>query len=194
MLDATHNLPSDAHDRMCGQPHVLATPSSRIGWIVVHAYPQAEIWARDNLRQRGYQPYLPMMTAKRRDPVIRSLTHTVQRPLFARYLFVRFPGNWTPIRYCPGVYRIVSAAGKPNMASEAAISAVQAAEALAATPRPGKALWASGDAVSLVAGPFQGHPAVVLSVGSDMALVSLLMFGALREVAVGVDCLKARDE
>jgi hypothetical protein len=34
----------------------------------------------------------------------------------------------------------------------------------------------------------------VLSVGSDMALVSLLMFGALREVAVSLDCLRARDE
>jgi hypothetical protein len=47
---------------------------------------------------------------------------------------------------------------------------------------------------SLATGPFSGHQGVVMSVGHDMALVALMMFGQLREVAVQLDCLRARDE
>lgn len=171
-------------------------PGSRIhdGWIVVHSYPQAERWARDNLNRRGYETYLPLMAVSRRDRVIRSLHHTVDVPLFPRYLFVKFPGNWTPVRYCPGVYRIVSAAGKPNLASNAAVSALQAVEDVRASlPLPSRK-WAPGTPCVVGNGMFDEVPAVVLQVGTEMATVAMMWFGALREVTVQLDCLIARDE
>lgn len=186
----------DAQQQDVGPPRSDPMPGSRIhdGWIVVHSYPQAERWARDNLNRRGYETYLPLMAVSRRDRVIRSLRHTVDVPLFPRYLFVRFPGNWTPVRYCPGVYRIVSAAGKPNLASNAAISALQAVEDVRRSLPAAKALFQPGTPVAPITGVFQDCPAVVLKVGTDMILVSLMMFGALREILVQKDNLRLREE
>ena len=200
MTDAVIDTPSReryyATQQDVGSPCSSPTPSSRIsdGWIVVHSYPQAEQWARDNLTRRGYDCYLPFMAVRRRDRVIRSLFHTVNVPLFPRYLFVKYPGNWTPVRYCPGVYRIVSAAGKPNLASNAAISALQAVEDVRRSLPAAKQLFPPGTPVAPIAGVFQDCPAVVLQVGADMILVSLMMFGALREVLVQADNLRLRDE
>lgn len=171
-------------------------PCSRIsdGWVVVHSYPQAEAWAQANLTRRGYHVYLPLMAVRRRDRVIRSLWHTVDVPLFPRYLFVAYPGNWTPIRYCPGVYRIVSAAGKPNLASNAAISALQAAQDARRCPAAEEPEWAPGTPVAVSGGVFDGMPGIVLKVGNNMALVSMMMLGHLREIAVSFDCLRTRSE
>jgi hypothetical protein len=36
-------------------------------------------------------------------------------------------------------------------------------------------------------------PAVILSVGQDMALVSIMFLGELREVALDLDCIEPRD-
>lgn len=191
------NLKTVPNNGMWGKPYSAPTPSSRIheaGWIVVHSYPQAERWARDNLTRRGYNCYLPLMAVRRRDKVLKSLWHTVDVPLFPRYLFVKYPGNWTPVRYCPGVYRIVSAAGKPNLASNAAISALQAAEAVRASLPLQSRQWAPGTPCVVGNGTFDDVPAVVLQVGTDMALVAMMWFGALREVAVQLDALKARED
>lgn len=166
-------------------------PRSRMrGWIVVHSYPQAERWAQAQLHARGYETFLPLMAVRRRDRVIRSLWHVVETPLFARYLFVRFPGNWTPIRYCPGVYRIVSAGQTPSLASEAAVSALQALK-----PKPLiQGGFTPGTPVALSGGVLDGCQGVILKAGAEMALVSLIMLGQLREVSVSVDCLRERDE
>lgn len=44
-----------------------------------------------------------------------------------------------------------------------------------------------------MAGVFEGREAVVLAVGQEMVLVSILMLGALREVLVQHDALEARE-
>jgi hypothetical protein len=40
---------------------------------------------------------------------------------------------------------------------------------------------------------FQGHPAVVLAVGREKARIAIMLFGALREATVSLDCLKPRE-
>jgi transcription antitermination factor NusG len=189
-IDITSRPVVSTHQQDVGHACDSATqPSSRIsdGWIVVHSYPQAEAWAALNLERRGYHAYLPMMTVRRRDRVLRSMWHHVETPLFPRYLFVRFPGHWVPIRYTPGVYRIVSAAGFPNMASEAEISAVQATEAVRRSPPAQSARWAPGM-------PFEGMPAVITSVLDEQVQISMMMLGCFRSITVHADCLVARDE
>jgi len=116
-------------------------------------------------------------------------------PLFPGYLFVRLDlaQPWNPVRYAPGVFQLLMTGDRPSICPEGAVSALQAAEAERATYPRQEPPWRPGDAVSLGKGPMEGQHAIVLSVGTDMALVSLLMFGQLREVAVDVDCLRARD-
>lgn len=195
MLDTTTRERYHSPQQDVGPPCSDPTPCGRIqdGYLVVHSHPQAETWASAELQRRGYQTYLPMMAVRRRDRVIRSHFHTINTPLFPRYLFVRNPGHWTPILYCPGVHQIVMMDGKPGIVATAAISALQAAEAVRATLPPANRQWAPGTPCVVSGGVLEGHPAIVLKVGADMALVSLLMLGQLREVAVALDCLSPRD-
>lgn len=197
MLDAPSREAYHPPQQDVGQPRSDPTPCGRVGddgWIVVHSHPQAERWAASELHRRGYHCYLPLMAVRRRDRVIRSQWRTIQTPLFARYLFVADPGHWTPIRYCPGVHQVVMMDGKPSIAANAAISALQAAEAIRATlPSPSRQ-WAPGTPCVVGNGMFDDVPAVVLQVGPEMALVAMMWFGHLREMAVSLDCLRARDE
>ena len=197
-LDAQPLTRLDAHPQdVVPAPTSAPMPCSRIqdGWIVVHCYAQAERWADQELTRRGYTSYLPMMTVRRRDRAIRSLWHNVRTPLFPRYLFVAFPGNWTPIRYCPGVYRLVSAAGKPNMATEAQIRAVQAAEAAFRCRGAETTQWRPGTPCALARGyAMEGLPAVVLSTSHDHASIAVMFLGALRQISVPLDALTARQD
>jgi transcriptional antiterminator RfaH len=166
------------------------TPSGcRPAWYVVATYPKAERRAHAALHHKGYQPYLPLITVRLPN------RHYHTSALFPGYLFIRLSPlkPWYPIRYAPGVFHLLTVEGKPHPCRAGAVEALQALEAQRATPLPESALWAPGMPCSLGTGPFEGHLGMVLSVGREMALVSLMLFGALREVSVGVDCLRARD-
>src|SRR5262247_2667964 len=101
-----------------GQPETEHLGCSRM-WIVAQTNPQAERWAQANLQRSGYPTFLPLMLASRRDPVLKSVTRTVEVPLFAGYLFVVCGPDdpWVPVRYTPGVARLVGRkGGKPHYA------------------------------------------------------------------------------
>lgn len=177
-------------------------PCHSIGapWVCIYTQPQAERWADQNLRRLGYTCWLPMATVWRRDRVVRSMRHRVSVPLWPRYLLVRFDASqssWSPIRACPGVVDLVRSGSQVprigDTAVEAVRRAVDGAEAFSALGLPGRPRRHPGEAVRLVAGVFEGREAVVLAVGQEMVLVSILMLGALREVLVQHDVLEARE-
>lgn len=176
--------------------HHLCYGNSRQGWIVVCSHSQAERWANSNLQRRGYRTYLPLMTVRQRDRVIRSQYHTVQRPLFSGYLFCWYNSRdpRRPIRETPGVRDVIRCGSEIQWASNGAVDALQALDAQRAVYHRPEAEWPPGTPCAVSGGVFDGHPAVVLQTGSEMALVSILMFGALREVAVQLNCLMPRDE
>ena len=190
MLDATIRECVDTPERPRQQPTLRcqAPSGSRPPWCVVASKPQAERLAHANLHRRGFEAYLPLVTVRWRD----RTWHTT--PLFPGYLFVRLDlaQPWNPVRYAPGVFQLLMTGDRPSICPEGAVEALQAAEAERAAYPSQEPPWRPGDAVSLRKGPMEGCHALVLSVGTDMALISLLMFGQLREVAVDVDCLKAR--
>lgn len=177
---------------MSGRSCVAAQPSGcrEKRWFVVASKPNAERRAYAALHLKGYQPYLPLITVRRRD---RSY-HT--RALFPRYLFVNLDPSkpWYPLRYAPGVFGLITVEGIPIPCPQGAVEAIQEAEATRALLPPVRQRWSPGQACTLDSGPFQNCDAVVLKVGTEMCLVALMMFGCLREVAVQLDCLKTRDE
>ena len=61
------------------------------------------------------------------------------------------------------------------------------------TPAVPGAIWAPGMPCSLTEGPFRAYPAVVLDVVDGYATVSIMIFGAPREILVPVDRLALRD-
>lgn len=191
MLDAIPATTVDTPPQDVGHAVASApTPSGCRGrrWFVVAAKPRAERRAHAALHLKGYQPYLPTR-------IIRRNKAWATVPLFDGYLFVNLdPAKpWYPIRYAPGVFCLLTIDGIPTPCPEGAVEALQASDAERQLPYRPEAAWRPGAAVAVANGPFAGHPAVILSVGQEMALVSLLMFGQLREVAVSLDALTARD-
>jgi hypothetical protein len=184
MLDAAVSTPQSEveRDRPC-----IRLPR----WAVLATYGGAELWAETNLRQRGYQPYLPLYATMQRDRVTPSMRHYALKPLWPGYIFCRHtPGEpWRPIRYCPGVRANLLGGKAIQYAPEAAVEAVRAGEALRRLPVPEKPVWAPGAPCSLAT----GQSGVVLSVSPSSAVVLTMMFGALREATVSLDCLKPRD-
>jgi transcriptional antiterminator RfaH len=173
------------------------TPSEHHGcgsrWFCAQTHPQAERWARDNLIRQGYPTFLPLITVRRRDRVTPAIWHTAQAPLWPGYVFLRFDAQrdpWQPINSTYGVRRLLGDATGPRAIPVGALEAVQALVPFAAPSTH----WAPGMHCSLATGPFEGHQAVVIAIGHDMATVAILMLGHLREVALQLDCLRPRDE
>jgi transcriptional antiterminator RfaH len=201
-LDASVMAAVDTSQQATGNVGTASpTPSgSRPGprWFVVSTYPQAERRALDHLQQQGYQAYLPLCTIRRRDRVLRTLFHPVEVPLFPSYAFVSFDPQhdpWRPIVNTLGVYALLRRPdGIPNPVARGAVEALQALDALRRSIAPLGASWASGMPCSPAAGtPFAGHPAVVVSVTGQRAIIAMLLFGELRQVSVDVNNLVARD-
>lgn len=88
---------------------VLPNPGLR--WYVVAVETRRELYARENLRELGFDVYLPMVTE-----VVRHArsSHEERRPMFGGYLFVRFDqaiGGWEKIYSTRGVVGVVQGAG-----------------------------------------------------------------------------------
>ena len=193
MLDVTTQRVIDRSQQDVGQARDFAPMPSGCRpkrWFVVASYPRAERRAHAALHLKGYCPYLPLVTVRRPD---RSY-HT--HALFPGYLFVHLdPAKpWYPIRFAPGVFSLLTIEGIPNPCPAGAVEALQATDAARASPLPASSYWAPGMPCSLAVGTLAAVPGVVLEVRDDMAFVSTMMFGHLREISVSVDCLRARDE
>lgn len=161
-------------------------------WAVVQTYPQAERWAEANLRRRGYETFLPTFTTLVADRATPTLQHGVERPLFTGYLFVSVSGPWTPIRYCPGVARLLMQGGKPNMVPDGAVSVLQAGEGVRRCPTPREGLQRPGAACRIVYGPCQGMEAVVVKAEGRKVTILVAMLGGLRKARVEARALVAR--
>ncbi len=176
-----------------------SAPPVLLRWCCVRTWPQAERWACRNLIHIGYETFLPLVAARRRDRVVRTLWHSVQAPLFAGYLFVRHrpDSSWGPIREAPGVKSLVKAGDQlaytPDDAVESLRGTLHGVEQFSGVRLPERRLWAPGVPCSPGTGVFAGHPAVVLQVGVDRVLISLLLFGALREVLIRAADLVERE-
>ena len=200
-LDASVMAAVDTSQQATGNVGTASpTPSgSRPGprWFVVSTYPQAERRALDHLQQQGYQAYLPLCTIRRRDRVLRTLFHPVDVPLFPSYAFVSFDPQhdpWRPIVNTLGVYALLRRPdGIPNPVARGSVEALQALDALRRSIAPPGASWAPGAPCSPGNGVFTGHPAVVISVTGNRAVLAMLLFGELRQVSVDVSSLVARE-
>jgi transcriptional antiterminator RfaH len=189
-LDASVRTAVDtAADRISDRCH-------SIRWACVYTQPQAETWAASNLTTAGYRVWFPTTVVQRRDRATPTIRHAVTVPLFPRYGFIAFDHrdtSWSPIRDTPGVVDLVRCGSLPAYTNAAAVERLQGLLAQTATQPPETGRWASGDAVAPSAGAFAGHPAVVVSVTGQRAIIAMLLFGELRQVSVDVSSLVARD-
>ena len=203
MLDTTHNTPALLPQQAVAHPSFAPTPSgSRLAgphWFVVSTHPQAERRAVQHLAQQGYTTFLPLYAARRRDRVIRTMFHTIETPLFPSYAFVQFDAHrdpWRPVLNTPGVFDLIRnrCTGMPEPVRAGAVEALEATQDARRSLPAENTQWAPGSVVRVANGIMAGHPGVVTQVGADMALVSLMFLGHLREISLPLDCLEPRGD
>lgn len=163
-------------------------------WAVCQTHPQAERWALANLTRQGYQAYLPLITVNRRDRVTATLSHSVQVPLFASYVFVQPSDPWAPIAHTLGVSKLLMAGNHPHYLPAGLVEALQAGEALLRTHPSGQGSgWPPGTPCALGnAMPMGGLPAVVLARDRNRVKIGIMFLGDVRVVSVPPECLVKR--
>ena len=156
---------------MIVEPECFPLPSD---WYVLQLKPNGLKLAQTNLARQGYQTLMPMREVSQQ---ARYGLKSVKRPLFSGYLFfghAEGPINWRAIANTRGVTRVVNGTdGQPApLPSEFANGLIQA------TAKDGMLIamtdYRSGDAVSVINGPFSGWLARVIA-ADDEGRVRLLI-------------------
>ena len=151
------------------------TPSNTISWYIVQFKPNRHKIAVRNLKQQGFDTFLPMHEVTRRTAV---KFETVIRPLFAGYMFVACSPEqapWRQINSTYGISRMLSYAEGPKPIPEALINGLRARCDNVGKVKPLDSFEA-GQSVKMHAGPFANFIATVEQMASDARVWVLLDF------------------
>lgn len=129
-------------------------------WIVIHTKSSEEVRAEENLKNQGFETYLPM----HKKEVLRGKTiKNVLSPLFPRYLFLEYgQKKITPdiglIRSTFGVHQMLKIHEKPLEVKDEIIIALRAREDLEKSDL--ESYFKTGDKVIIKTGPFKDIEAI----------------------------------
>jgi transcription antitermination factor NusG len=105
------------------------------------------------------------------------------------------PGtSWRSLRGAFGVQALITVAGRLEYVVVGSVEALQATEQLRQSINGQAQLFHPGSACRLIGGPFRGHDAVVVEIDGESAVVSVMMFGELRSVAMSLESLSPRED
>ena len=152
-------------------------------WYALHTRHQHEKAVVRALSAMGYQVFLPLYSATHR---WKDRDKQLSLPLFPSYVFLQnLSVGWRPVLNTPGVYSLVTFAGRPAVIECSEIDAIRRLVEGANRPEPHPFLKC-GDRVRLTAGPLQGLEGILFrkkSIWKLVVSVELLQ----RSVAVEVD-------
>lgn len=162
----------------------------RISWFLAQLKPNCASIAEKNLRQQGFETFLPLEEQTRQH---KGKFVTTSRPLFPGYIFVAFDithGLWRAVKSTYGITRLVSFGQQP-----ATVPPDLVAQLILSCDGNGKLLPSqilkSGDQVTLTKGPFANFVAEVVKIAPDRRVWVLMnIMGAQTRVAVGADQLR----
>lgn len=162
-------------------------------WYIVHTQPNGEERARSNLERQGFEVYLPKYLKHRRHA--RRVEH-VRRPLFPRYLFVRFDperAQWRSINGTFGVAYLVSHGNEPTSVPDNIVDAIQTRhnnDDLVVLHSP--ASFEFGQELEIVEGPFAWHTGLFQRLSDNERVVLLLdLLGRPVSVTVSPEAVAA---
>jgi transcriptional antiterminator RfaH len=154
-------------------------------WYVVQTKLRQEFRALEHLQNQDYECYLPTLQVTK----LRGGKPTPAiEPLFSRYLFIRLDSgstNWGPIRSTRGVSNLVAFGGRFATLPDNYVSALQS------MPQPpSKKLFATGDQVTIAAGPFAGLQGLYeLPDGESRAFVLIELMRQPQKISFALDVL-----
>jgi len=154
-----------------------------IQWYAIQLRPRCEKFVAVQLRNKGYEEYLPMYRSRRRWS---DRVKEIQLPLFPGYIFCKFDVmHRLPIVVTPGVISIVGYGKMPLAIPEQEITAVQR---IVNSPMP-YGPWPSlcaGQRVYVRYGPLQGLEGVVREIRNTYHLIISVTLLS-RSVSVVID-------
>lgn len=145
------------------------------GWIVAHCHANAEVKAEVHLKRQGFDVFLPKYKTTRRHA---RRVETVIRPLFPRYLFIRFDAqstHWRPIRSTVGISHIISAGERPLIAPSWVVEQLRQRQDDDGMFAPAqKERFEKGDAVQITDGAFSDRLGVFDGLNDSQRVAVLL--------------------
>lgn len=166
-------------------------PRRESRWYLVYSKPRQEEVASRNLRQQGFDTYLPRVRTTRRRAGRRV---GVVDALFPRYLFVRLDrarDNWAPIRSTIGVTSLVRFGNDPAEVPESLVRYLREREDESGMQIVDVGRLRPGQSVRVEEGPLAGYEGIFLArTGRDRVVVLLNILGRnarleLEEEALG---------
>jgi len=162
-------------------------------WHAVLCKPRREALAEANLRNQGFEVYLPRMLGLRRRAG--RWEHRIE-PLFPRYLFLNAGDGargLAPVRSTLGVSDLVRSAGAPVRVPHGIVEALRdSADPVTGCHRFDDAPFASGARVRFAAGPLAGLEGVFEMASGDARVIVLLeLLGKTNRLTVSRDWLVA---
>ena len=166
-----------------------------ISWYAVYTKTQLEVWARNNLEERGFEVYLPRHLKQRRHA---RRTDFVPRPLFPRYLFVRADvdvGHRPRVNTAPGVAHMVSFGDRPAIVADSIIAEIRGREDEDGYIRLGRGqTFSHGDRVKISDGALCDHVGLFQCPTDNQRVIILLdLLGRQTRVKVSLDSLVPGD-
>jgi len=153
-------------------------------WTVAKTEPNRENFATEMLGQRGFETYSPRIAeriTRRRRQI------TVERSLFATYIFVVIVDRWYDARWCPGISKVLLGAdGTPEKVPPAVVTGLKAREGrngLIQLPR--RPPFRLGDRVKVLRGPLAGLSGLYQGQRSHERIAILLAALGRVELAAG---------
>lgn len=152
-------------------------------WFALQVRTRHESLVVSHLTARGYEPFLPMYTCRRKWS---DRVKEVALPLFPGYVFCRLDvANRLPILSAPGVASILGIAKNPTPLDENEICAIRAAT-VAGLPREPWPFLKVGQAVKIEHGPLTGIEGILTDFkGQHRLILSVTLLQ--RSVAVEVE-------
>jgi transcriptional antiterminator RfaH len=163
-------------------------------WHVIHTKPRQEFRAEENLKNQGFEVFLPTYRIEK----LRNGKLSIQiEALFSRYLFIRLDkttSNWPPIRSTKGVSELLRF-GKvedPVVVPDDLISTLQHRTS---HEEPIHTLFESGDAIEIKSGAFIGmngfyENMIQVPSGEVRAMLLVEFLGRKQRLSVGLNEIK----
>ena len=153
-----------------------------VRWYVVRSHPRQETAAALQLRQQGFEPYVPMVARQLR-------IGTLIAPLFPQYLFVAFDKRrqrWQAINSTFGVQRLFASGPEhPTPLRDGVVEAIKAGEEKRLVVRDLVPVFIeAGAAVRITDGPLVDRRGVCRWDAGTRVRVLLSMFGRETEVTL----------
>lgn len=145
-------------------------------WCLIQTKPRQELIAEKNLKNQGYECYLPFI---HREKVIQNKIEVQVTPLFPRYLFINLDHDfssksWAPIRSTKGVSNLVKFGSNLASATDELIEVIKSREFDGVTNI--KPLFTKGQSLRMLRGPFAGFDSVYQGMDDQMRVIVLFEF------------------